>query len=245
MPEINPEGRRDGETPDAFAARVKVEAKALAEAEAARIKAQSEARIAAVKAAAAEDLAKEKAGAALGARRDFVDQVKRWTGWAMGVMTALTIVAVVLSILPWTKALIAVGDAVKGFVIVGGLSVLRYILVRWGVIAGDVIAWVCLILSSGATVAWAWLTISGLWRGKLLAQAKALEQKGERYPAVAIEAAARGFGGNSQIARAFRKGRAAIMAASPDSTAGEHDDGGITSRRPAPTPAPPPKVGGV
>lgn len=116
-----------------------------------RIKAEVEARKAI--AAANRELAKD--GAADAANADFIKNVKGWTWWGQLTLGIIAVVCLVVSFIPWlawTK--LDKRDALYALGAVAGLSVVRYILVRYGVIFGDIVAWAAIAttLIGGAVV---------------------------------------------------------------------------------------------
>lgn len=116
-----------------------------------RIKTEVEVRKAVAK--AERELARDGAGDA--ANADFLSNVKTWTFWGQLALGIIAVVCLVVSFIPWlawTK--LDKRDALYALAGVVGLSVVRYILLRYGIIFGDIIAWVAIAatLVGGAVV---------------------------------------------------------------------------------------------
>ncbi len=147
----------------------------------------------------------KEAAAREGAKDDFRNTVKRWTGWAMGIIVALSVAALIASFVPITKSLVSTGDAAKGFGAVVALGLVRYALLQWGILAANVAMWVCIVLAALALVAFGVPMAISLYRRQLHKVADALEAKGETRPAVAVRAAAIGATGEDEFAKRERK----------------------------------------
>lgn len=189
------------------------------------------------------------------AREDFAATVRRYTGIAMGILTAAAVAALLLSfVVPW----VSTRSAAAAFAAVALLGLGRYALLRYGTLAADVTVVVSLGLAVVAALVIG-LPMGISWaRRKLVKQSEQLAAKGEPRPAVALWAAATGITGESAGARAERRrrlsklearGAVASLAALRPPGAGLDVDGSVTrpwgpapvDREPAATPAPPPK----
>ena len=199
-PKIN-----DGESLPDYKARIKRDADAAIAY--ARQLAESEATIAIAKAQADARVAAEQAKA--DARTDFLDGVKTWTGWSMAALALIGVAALVLSFLPWTTAWgFDAGDSAKAFGAVAALSIGRYILLRYGLLVGDIAAWVLIAALIASAVVVAVMVGKALIRSKLFTQAKVLEVKGHTSEAVALLATAKGKTGEGVLDKQWRKTKA-------------------------------------
>lgn len=136
------------------------------------------------------------------AAADFYATVRRFTGWAMGVILAASVAALIAGFIP-AVSFVTRGDGLKGLGIVGAICILRYTLLTYGKLAGDIAGW---ILIAGTVVGGAWVIYAGAtiaWRARLLRTSDKLAREGnDARAAAALEIAARGIG-NDPAARKF------------------------------------------
>ncbi len=197
--------RADGESDEAFEARVRAEADRLSRMS--REQAERDAQVAIAKIKADAKVAAERAKGE--ARNDFLAGVRTWTGWAMGVLVFVGLAALVLSFLPWTTAIgFDAKDSAKAFGFAAALSLGRYIMLRYGLAVGDVAAWVLIAALVVSAIITGLMVGKALLRSKLLTQAKILEAKDETRPAVALMAVAKGKTGEGVLDKQWRKAKA-------------------------------------
>lgn len=201
---------KEGESNADYRKRIKEEAQRQADAAVMMYQAEAEAKVAQIEADARVATAQAKADA----RKDFLDSVKTWTGWCMGVLAAIGVAALVLSFLPMLSWLgFDAGDSGKAFGMVAALGLARYILLRYGLLVGDIAAWVLIAALVASAIVVAVMLGKALVRSKLFTQAKVLEAKGHTKEAVALIATAKGKTGEGVLDKKWRKTKAEAVAA--------------------------------
>lgn len=174
---------KPGESEAEFSERVKSAQRLIR----AQVEADAERRIAEIKAQAKVDAAQAREDA----RSDFYEQTRRWTGWAMLALGLVAVAALVLSFFPFGRAVgLDVGDSAKAGGAVVVVSLARYALLRYGVLAGDIAGYGMIFTVVIAAIALAWLIGKQAMRGTLRAQVEDLWAKGEARAATAVEAIA-------------------------------------------------------
>lgn len=141
------------------------------------------------------------------ARADFASTVKRWTGWAMGVLLACAVGMLIASFVPFTSSLVNRRDAGIAFASVAGVSMLRYALLRYGMLATDVAMWVALgtLVVGGLAVG---VPLGVSWfRRRVSKTAEALEAKGPSEVRAAAALYATAEGATSESPRDIAKRR--------------------------------------
>lgn len=196
---------REGESNADYRKRVTREAQLQADAAVMMYQAEADARIAKIEADARVSAAQAKEDA----RSDFLESVRTWTGWSMGLLALVGVAALVLSFLPMLSWLgFDFGDSAKAFGMVAGLGIARYILLRYGLLVGDIAAWALIAALIVSAVVVAVMLGKTLVRSKIFTQAKVLEAKGHTSEAVALLATAKGKTGEGVLDKQWRKARA-------------------------------------
>ena len=196
---------RAGESDAEYRKRIKAEAQLQADARIMAMQMETDERIAKIEADARVAAAQAKQDA----RSDFLDSVKTWTGWSMAALALIGVAALVLSFLPMLSWLgFDAGDSGKAFGMVAGLGIARYILLRYGLLVGDIAAWVLIAALVVSAVIVAVMIGKALVRSKIFTQAKVLEAKGHASEAVALLATAKGKTGEGVLDKQWRKAKA-------------------------------------
>jgi hypothetical protein len=204
-PKIN-----DGESLADYKTRIKRDGEAAAWYAKQLADAETDAKIAKIKAQAAIDTEQAKNDA----RTDFLGQTKTWTGWAMGLLALAGVAAIIGGFIPFAAALgISAADGAIAFLGVAGLSILRYILLRYGLLVGDVAAWCAIGILIAAVAVVIGMIVRALYRGTLLKQASNLLAAGHTDAAVALESTAKGKTGQTIADKAWRKAQVVIAEA--------------------------------
>lgn len=180
---------------------------------AAGIRKWADAEVARVKAAAevqAQQLREQGRLAAIEtretARTDYAETVKRWTGWAMGLILACAVAALIASFVPFTRAFVSAKDAAIGFAAVAALSLGRYALLRYGTLAADVAVWAGLAMAILAALAFGIPLGVSFFRRHVRAQAvKVGVEKNDPRAGAALLAVADGITRETPDHKAIRK----------------------------------------
>lgn len=125
------------------------------------IKAKTETAIAII-----EAKGEVKAAARKGeAEDDFYDTAKAVTGWILAGLALTALACFIGSLIPWGRAVgLDAGDATKALAGVAVVSVARFALLRWGIMAANVGFWVVIVLAIVAAVMTLWPIVAGAVR---------------------------------------------------------------------------------
>lgn len=172
-----------------------------------RIEATERVKSAAVEATARVDELTIKSRARLAARADFADQVKRWTGLSLLALAAVGIAALVGSMLPLGRGLgLDTNDAARALAAVVVVSLVRYALLAWGILAADAAVIVCIVLAVVAALAVGLPLGYGWFRRNVWATYRTLASKNDEARAStavwALAVGATGEGDRDKVARA-------------------------------------------
>jgi hypothetical protein len=120
------------------------------------------------------------------AKADFRDTVKTGTGWLMGL---IGLASVALFIASFFIPTIPKGGAIIGVVSLAALWLARYMLLAYGVLAADILAWSLLGMAAVSLIGGVW-TLALWWKRRILYQQGVnMAREGGTRDAVALMAA--------------------------------------------------------
>ena len=136
------------------------------------------------------------------AKSDFRDTVKAGSGWIIGLLGLATVGLFVASFFIPTIPRVACG---VGIGLIGAMWLARYILLAYGTLAADIVAWACLGLLGISLIGGGW-TLALWWKRRILYQQGVnMAREGGTRDAVALMAA------GSTVAEKARKSIASAL----------------------------------